>query len=144
VNYESYSVDQLGAAAAELNDQVDALVGTLAGIECTATADGITATVNLEGRLTHLTLTPEAVSRSPRTLAAQILQLTQQAAATALTEALAALPPLTPSLHALLTAHAPADDARTRPEAPASPTAAPGLPDDPEDFSRIPTWSLPR
>jgi hypothetical protein len=127
-DFESYSAAQLEVAAAELNDRVDALVRTLAGIEASATADGITVTVNLEGRLTHLALPADATSLPPRTLADRVLGLTQQAAATAHTEALAALLPVSPSFRALLQ----------------PPAAAPDHPAEPDDFSQVSTWSLPR
>ncbi|OLF16835.1 YbaB/EbfC family nucleoid-associated protein [Actinophytocola xanthii] len=171
MSYESYRVDQLEAAAAELNDQVDTLADALAGTECTATAEGITVTVNLEGRLTGLRLPPEATSRPPRTLAAQILQLSREAAATALAEATAALPrslqallapvllgdPADPQAHPPLGGSAvtdapagnrgsptsPADaDAPAHPEDAASPGRRASI-DDLEDFSQLQTWSLP-
>ncbi|GAB3463966.1 hypothetical protein [Actinophytocola sediminis] len=94
----------------ELNDNVDELFTRLAGIECTAHGDGIATTVNLDGRLTGLTLSATAVTLPPDELAAEIFRLTQEASATALAEGLGALTPvageeLTARLRAEIDAH---------------------------------------
>lgn len=72
----------------------DALFTRLAGIEVTARGGGVAATVNLEGRLTGLTLSPEVLALTPDELAERIFRLTQEASATALSEGFDALVPV--------------------------------------------------
>lgn len=72
----------------------DALFTHLAAIEATARDRGIAATVNLDGRLTGLTLAPEVMVLSPEELAERVFRLTQQASAEALTQGLDALTPV--------------------------------------------------
>jgi hypothetical protein len=114
--------------------------GTLSTITATATGDGITATVNLEGRLIALELAPHALAAGPAKLAAEIFRLVQEASATALNEGIEILAPvagedLATELRALVLP----DPAPTPPAAtPVRPRPAPE-----DDFSTVESWAVP-
>jgi len=150
------STHELLEASVVLNERADGVFDRLSRISATAADQGVEVRVNLEGRLVGLDFELEALAMEPDDLAAVIFRLTQQAAATALAEGLAALEPVA---GAELTAElAEIIDARPRPVAPAqSPTqatapAAPPEPapdapatlDDHDDFSAVQSWAVPR
>lgn len=116
----------------ELSTQTQPEIFTvLSAITATATGDGISATVNLEGRLIALTLEPQALAASPEILAADIFRLVQEASATALNSGIEALAPtageeLAAELRAL-----------------ALPAPARPLPPTEDDFSTVETWAVP-
>ena len=120
------SIDELIAASAELDDRAYGIFDRLARITARAAGEtGVEVEVNLDGMITAVELTAEALRLPPERLAAEIYRLTHQAAASALHEGMATLEPVAgESLLALL----------TEPE----PAAAPP----PSDFSTIETWSL--
>lgn len=123
------SVDEL----IELSTQATPEVFTqLSAITGTATADGIVATVNLEGRLIALALEPHALATGPDRLAAEIFRLVQEASAAALNTGIEILAPaageeLAAELRALVLPEP------TRPTPPAD-----------DDYSTIETWAVPR
>ena len=123
------SVDEL----IELSEQsTPEVFATLSAITATVTGDGITATVNLEGRLIALELAPHALAAGPAALAAEIFRLVQEASAVALNAGIEALAPvagddLAAELRALVL-----------PE-PAPPTA----PAQEDDFSTVESWAVP-
>jgi hypothetical protein len=80
------TVDELIEAAAELDERTAGLFDRLARISARATRDGVTVTVNLDGKPTGLELTDKALRLGAEPLAAEIFRLTQEAAATALAE----------------------------------------------------------
>ena len=109
----------------------------LSEITATASADGIEATVNLEGRLIALELAPHALAAGPDALAAEIFRLVQEASATALNAGIDVLTPvagedLAAELRALVL-----------PE-PANSAQIPPRPAPEEDFSEIESWAVPR
>ncbi len=150
--YESYTVDQLLEADAARNARADGLFERLARISAGAAGRGVEVRVNLEGRLTALDLSVEAMCLAPDELAAEIFRLTQEASAAALAEGLAALEPvaggeLTAELSEIIAARpGPAG----RPPAPSLSGPPPSAPppqrplDDHGDFSAVETWALPR
>jgi hypothetical protein len=121
------SVDEL----IELSTQATPEVFTqLSAITGTATTDGITATVNLEGRLVALALEPQALAAGPDRLAAEIFRLVQEASAAALNTGIEILAPAAgEELAAELRALVLPEPARRSVE---------------DDFSTIETWAVPR
>ena len=115
----------------ELIEQVTPEVfAPLSAVTATATGDGITATVNLEGRLIALALEPHALAAGPAPLAAEIFRLVQEASAVALNRGIEILAPvadedLAAELRALVLPEPP------KPQPP---------PED--DFSRVETWAV--
>lgn len=124
------SVDEL----IELSTQTQPEIFTvLSAITATATGDGISATVNLEGRLIALTLDPHALAAAPEILAADIFRLVQEASATALNSGIEALAPAAgEELAAELRALALPEPAPARPRPPTE-----------DDFSTVETWAVP-
>lgn len=104
----------------------------LSKITATANGDGITATVNLEGRLIALALAPSALAAGPDTLAAEIFRLVQEASATALNAGIEILTP------------AAGDDLAAELRALVLPEPAVPRPPAEEDFSTVETWAVPR
>jgi hypothetical protein len=103
------------------------VLAALSGITTSAESDGVTVTVNVEGRLIGLSLTPGALEAGPSALAALIFRLTEDASAAALEEGVAVLAPhLPPDL---------ADELRASP-----------LPrrESDEDYSTVETWAASR
>lgn len=132
MNYETCTVDELielGAAAAP------SVFDRLGAITATATADGVEVTVNLEGKLVDLHLSPHALAAGPADLAATIFRLTQEAGAAALNTGIEVLAPvageeLTAELRALTL-----------------PTPKPNAPKESapkEDDFTVETWAVPR
>lgn len=129
-DYAACTVDELielGSAAAP------GVFGRLSTITATAAADGVVATVNLEGRLVGLTLEPRALAAGPTALAATVFRLTQEAAGSALNTGIEVLAPvagdeLTAELRALTL------PVRVEPTRPA-PVAD-------EDFSTVESWAV--
>lgn len=116
----------------ELVEQVTPEVfAPLSAVTATATGEGITATVNLEGRLIDLTLDPHALAAGPGPLAAEIFRLVQEASAVALNRGIEILAPvageeLAAELRALVLPEP------TKPNPPAA-----------DDFSTVETWAVP-
>jgi hypothetical protein len=115
----------------ELSEQAT-VFAPLSEITATAATDGITATVNLEGRLIALTLEPHALAAGPGPLAAEIFRLVQEASAAALNKGIEVLAPvageeLAAELRSLVL---PAPPVST------SPTVE-------DDFSTVETWAVP-
>ncbi len=123
--YDTYTVDEL----------LDLSTGTapealtrLAAVTTTATADGVTVHVNLEGRLVDLELSPDALATGPETLAATIFELTGEAAAAALDRGIELLAPevgeeLAAELRALVLPDTPAEAGRAPSDADVPPRA---------------------
>ena len=84
------SVDELIEMAESLPDTAGLTEG-LAEIRATAAGEGVTVSVDLNGMLTDLDLTDEALALGAPRLAAEISRLTAEAAATALREGVAAI-----------------------------------------------------
>lgn len=133
MNYETCTVDELielGAAAAP------SVFDRLGAITATASADGVEVTVNLEGKLVGLDLSPHALAAGPAALAATIFRLTQEAGAAALNTGIEVLAPvageeLTAELRAL-----------TLPTQQPAAQQPPAAVDD--DFSAVESWAVPR
>lgn len=128
------TVDELIELSTQPTHEVFA---ALSEITATASADGIEATVNLEGRLIALELAPHALAAGPGPLAAEIFRLVQEASAAALNAGIDVLAPaagedLAAELRALVL-----------PE-PAKPTPVPSAPAREDDFSEIESWAVPR
>jgi hypothetical protein len=148
VTGEPMSTEELLEASVVLNERADGVFDRLGRISVTAAEQGVELRVNLEGRLVGLDFELEALAMEPDDLASLIFRLTQQAAATALAEGLAALEPVA---GAELTAElAEIIDARPRPAAP-TPRPTPPAPaepastlDDRDDFSAVESWAVPR
>jgi hypothetical protein len=110
------------------------LFDRLATIIATVAEDGVEVTVNLEGRIVALTLTPEALARGGKQLADDIARLATWAAGTALAEGLATVAPFAgEELTAELAAIVAVPDA----EPPAR-----RAPDDEVDYSTIESWAV--
>jgi hypothetical protein len=137
------SVDEL----IELTTQATPEVFTsLSTITATAKADGIEATVNLEGRLIALTLEPHALAAGPDRVAAEIFRLVQEASATALNAGIeilasAAGEELAAELRALVL---PEPAKVPEPVQVPEPAAVRPQPPAEEDYSTIETWAVPR
>lgn len=110
-----------------MNDKVFAVLSL---ITATASAPGITVTVNLEGRLVDLSLDPHALAATPADLAATIFRLTHEAGAKALNDGIAALTPHVP------------DDVATELRALVLPTPR-EEPTPEDDFATVETWAIP-
>jgi hypothetical protein len=102
------------------------VLAQLSDITTSAAAVGVTVTVNVEGRLVALSLTPQALEAGPKALAALIFRLTEEASAAALNEGVAVLAPFVPEE---LTA-----ELRALP----LPTG-----ESEEDYSTVETWAVP-
>ena len=90
MNHEACTVDEL----IELSTASAPEVFTrLSEVTATATGEGITVTVNLEGRVIALTLAPSALATGPEVLAAEIFRLVQEASAAALNTGIEILTP---------------------------------------------------
>ncbi len=89
--YDSCTVDELIDLTSEAAPEVFA---RLSAITATARADGVEATVNLEGRLVGLRVAPSALAVGPDALAASVFRLTQEASAAALNSGIEVLAPL--------------------------------------------------
>jgi len=124
------SVDELIDLSTEATP---AIFTTLSAITATATGDGISATVNLEGRLVALTLEPHALAVGPGPLATEIFRLVQEASATALNTGIEVLAPVA------------GDDlaAELRALVLPQPVPAPARPAPEDDFSSVETWAVP-
>lgn len=139
MNYEACTVDELIDLSTDTAPEV---FTRLSAITATATADGITATVNLEGRLVALDLEPHALAAGPDSLAAEIFRLVQEASAAALNTGIEILAPvagedLAAELRALVL---PAPAAPPQPERPQPVRPRPAAED---DFSTVETWAVP-
>lgn len=113
------------------------LFDRLGAITASVAEDGVEVTVNVEGRITALTLTPEALARGGEQLAADLFRLTQRAAGLALSDGLATVSPFAGEE---LTAEL-AEIVAIREPAPAVAPARRTL-DDEEDFSAIESWAV--
>ncbi|MDQ3790775.1 MAG: hypothetical protein M3422_26530 [Actinomycetota bacterium] len=124
------TVDELIELSTQPTPEVFA---ALSEITATASADGIQATVNLEGRLIALELAPHALAAGPEALAAEIFRLVQEASATALNAGIDVLTP------------AAGDDlaAELRALVLPAPAPAPPRPAPDDDFSEIESWAVP-
>lgn len=115
--------------------EAGSLFDHLGAITAGVAEDGVEVTVNVEGRITALTLTPQALARGGAHLAAGIFRLTQQAAGIALSEGLATVAPF-----------AGEDLTAELAEIVAVPDQKPAPPRvrtvDDEDFSTIESWAV--
>jgi DNA-binding protein YbaB len=131
-NWEACTVDELIDLAESATPEV---FTRLAAVTATATEGGVTATVNLEGRLVALTIEPHALAAGPDPLAAAIFTLVQEASAAALNTGIEIL---TPATDETLAAELRALVLPTPAPKPVRRAPAPE-----EDFSTIESWALP-
>lgn len=137
MNYDAYSVDELIELSSEAAPEV---FDRLSAITATATGDGITATVNLEGRLVALALEPHALAAGPGPLAAEIFRLVQEASAAALNTGIEILAPVAgDDLAAELRALVLPEPVKQEPVRPAPVRPRPAVED---DFSTVETWAV--
>jgi hypothetical protein len=139
IDPNTLTVDELIAASAELDDRADGLLGRLGEVTARAASreHGIEVTVNVDGMLVGLELTPGSLDLGPRQLAAEIFRLAQQASGSALSQGLAILAPVAGAELSAELAEL------VGPPAPVPEPVAPDSRGD-EDFSAIERWALPR
>jgi len=134
-----------GRTVAELvavEPAVGSLFDRLGAITASVAEAGVELTVNVEGRLTALSLTPEALARGGDQLAVDIFRLTQRAAGLALSDGLATVGPFAgDELTAELAEIVAIPDQQPEPNPTAS-TARRRTLDDEDDFSAIETWAV--
>ena len=87
-------MEQLLERSVEFEDATEGLFDRLGAIRTSASESGITVTVTLDGQLTDLTLTDEALKLGGAKLAATIHRLATEAATDALSRGIAVLAPV--------------------------------------------------
>ena len=122
------SIDELIAASAEFDERAHGVFDRLARITARAAGGGIGVTVNVDGMITAVELSEEALRLPADRLAAEIFARTHEAAAAALAEGIRILEPVAgPELLELIAAEEPA------------PAPAPE-----DDCTEVESWALPR
>ena len=129
-------LEQLLERSVEFADATEGLFDKLEAVRASAGGSGIAVTVTLDGRLTELTLSEEALALGGARLAAEIHRLTTEAAADALSLGIAVLTPVVGiEMAAQLAAATGLDEA-------AAPARRRSAPVGEEDFSTLETWAV--